>query len=46
MSCRKKRNSPATPQSTNCMEYKFRESLPLTPIGKVDYRALEEETEK
>ena len=31
------------PEYAQPVEYKFRESLPLTPIGKVDYRALEQE---
>ena len=29
------------PEYAQPAEYKFRDSLPLTPIGKVDYRALE-----
>lgn len=29
------------PEYAQPVEYKFRDSLPLTPIGKVDYRALE-----
>lgn len=31
------------PEYAQPIYYKFRESLPLTPIGKVDYRALEDE---
>lgn len=34
------------PEYAHPEEYRFRESLPLTPIGKVDYRALEQETRK
>ena len=29
------------PEYAQPVEYKFRDCLPLTPIGKVDYRALE-----
>ena len=28
---------------TKYFEYKFREELPLTPIGKIDYLSLEAE---
>lgn len=31
------------PEYVQPVDYKFRDSLPLTPIGKVDYRALEME---
>ena len=33
------------PEYAQPVKYIFRESLPLTPIGKVDYRALEKEAE-
>lgn len=31
------------PEYVQPVDYKFRENLPLTPIGKIDYRALEAE---
>ena len=34
------------PEYAQPVEYKFREFMPLTPIGKIDYRALEKEAEK
>lgn len=34
------------PEYVQPVEYRFIDSLPLTPIGKVDYRSLEQETNK
>ena len=31
------------PEYVQPVDYKFRDELPLTPIGKIDYRALERE---
>ncbi|MBQ0109262.1 MAG: long-chain fatty acid--CoA ligase, partial [Clostridiales bacterium] len=33
------------PERDVAMQYRFIEKLPLTPVGKVDYRALEKEAE-
>ena len=35
--------SEQLPEYCQPVDYKFRDELPLTPIGKVDYRALEAE---
>ena len=34
------------PQYSQPAKYMFRDNLPLTPVGKVDFRALEEEENK
>ena len=38
--------SEQLPEYVQPVDYKIREELPLTPVGKVDYRALENEEEK
>jgi len=34
------------PDYTQPISYVFRESLPLTSVGKIDYRALEKQAEE
>ena len=34
------------PERDVAMQYRFIDKLPLTPVGKVDYRALEQQAEQ
>ena len=34
------------PEYAQPVEFRFKDALPLTPIGKIDYRALEQEAQK
>ena len=40
------RASAELPEYVQPVDFVFIDKMPLTPIGKVDYRALEKETEK